>query len=182
ADELRFKPDVPDGSEIPVLDAGKAGGRRHGLLHNRVTRFGMIEREIDGHPVIEQPGLEADFELRPTLWGEVWIPHGRRNHRGSAVAAGHRLPRPERRKRLGLLAGLAVGRAQFERVERAAVAFAGYVAGTQFRIGDPIEVLAEGAVVVHPDGSRHVQLVPPGDLLLAKHAYRGVFDEVVEAA
>src|SRR5204863_3956600 len=31
--ELRFKPDVPNGSEIPELDARKAGGRRHGLLH-----------------------------------------------------------------------------------------------------------------------------------------------------
>ena len=61
------------------------------------------------------------------------------------------------------------------------MAFGGDVAGTELRVGDPIEVFPEGAVVVHPNSSGHVQLVPPGDLLLAEHAHRGVFDKVVEA-
>ena len=73
--ELRFEPDVPDGPEIAELDAREAGGWSHGLLHNRVTRFGVIEGEIGGKPVMEQPRFEADFELGTTLRREVGIPY-----------------------------------------------------------------------------------------------------------
>ena len=161
---------VPGLAQVQECDSGEATRRLVGDRDDRVLDVLVVEGELDSHPLIEQPRIEADLGLLAHLGLQVQIPDvlgrdatltrgadlgrvglNRREHIRRQAGATPRAPQLELREQLGLgEEGL----------------FRQYPGEAELGIDNGVEVRPEGAVAVPPDCTGQKEAVLVGQLFL----------------